>query len=75
MTKAGTAAMLSFFIPGAGQLYNGDFLRALFWFVVASVFYTAFFLFAGPLSLSGVVAHAIPAYTAHQRALQLGGGR
>jgi TM2 domain-containing membrane protein YozV len=75
MTKAGTAAMLSFFIPGAGQLYNGDFLRALFWFMVASVFYTAFFLLAGPLSLSGVVAHAIPAYTAHQRALQLGGGR
>ena len=73
MTKAGTAAMLSFFIPGAGQLYNGDFLRALFWFVVASVFYSPFFLLAGPLSLAGVVAHAIPAYTAHQRALQLNG--
>jgi TM2 domain-containing membrane protein YozV len=73
MTKAGTAAMLSFFIPGAGQLYNGDFLRALFWFVVASVFYSAFFLLAGPLSLAGVVAHAIPAYTAHQRALELHG--
>ncbi len=73
MTKAGTAAMLSFFIPGAGQLYNGDFARALFWFVVASVFYGAFFLLAGPLSLTGVVAHAIPAYTAHKRALALGG--
>jgi hypothetical protein len=35
------------------------------------MFYSAFFLLAGPLSLAGVVAHAIPAYTAHQRALQL----
>lgn len=73
MTRAGTAAMLSFFIPGAGQLYNGDLLRALFWFAVASVFYSAFFLLAGPLSLTGVIAHAIPAYTAHQRALRLPG--
>ena len=28
------AAVLSFFIPGVGQIYNGAFLRGIFWLIV-----------------------------------------
>ncbi|MGE0394319.1 MAG: DUF5683 domain-containing protein, partial [Vicinamibacterales bacterium] len=30
----GIAAVLSLVLPGAGQVYNGDFLRAIVWFVI-----------------------------------------
>ena len=30
----GVAAVLSALIPGLGQIYNGDFLRAIFWLIV-----------------------------------------
>jgi TM2 domain-containing membrane protein YozV len=30
----GLTAILSFLIPGDGQIYNGEFFRALFWLVV-----------------------------------------
>jgi hypothetical protein len=33
MKTPGTAAVLSFLIPGVGQIYNGKFLRALFWLI------------------------------------------
>jgi hypothetical protein len=32
MNQSGIAAVLSFLIPGLGQIYNGDFLRAIFLF-------------------------------------------
>jgi hypothetical protein len=32
--NAGTAAVLSVLIPGIGQIYNGDFLRGVFWLIV-----------------------------------------
>ena len=31
LPRPGTAAVLSFFIPGVGQIYNGAFLRGIFW--------------------------------------------
>jgi TM2 domain-containing membrane protein YozV len=34
MRNAGTAALLSFILPGLGQLYNGKFLRAILWFLL-----------------------------------------
>jgi len=68
MTRPGTAAVLSFVLPGLGQLYNGDFLRGLFWLVLAATLYTTAFVFTGPLTLLGVFGHALPAYTAWSRA-------
>jgi hypothetical protein len=43
------AAILSFFIPGAGQLYTGHVLSALLWFLVVSAGYV--------LILPGLVLH------------------
>ncbi len=34
MKNPGTAAVLSFLIPGVGQIYNGKFLRAIFWLII-----------------------------------------
>ena len=58
----GTAAVLSLLIPGAGQIYNGDFLRALFWLIVTPG------LWIGSGGLLGWICHLIAAWTAHQRA-------
>ena len=35
MRNPGTAALLSFLLPGLGQLYNGKFLRGVLWFILA----------------------------------------
>ncbi|MCL2777845.1 MAG: DUF5683 domain-containing protein [Polyangiaceae bacterium] len=57
-----TAAILSFFIPGAGQIYNGKFLRGIFWLIVApSVWF-------GSGGLFGWACHVIAAYTAYSYA-------
>ena len=37
MSKPETAAVLSFFIPGVGQIYNGAFLRGIFWLIITPV--------------------------------------
>ena len=34
MKNPGTAAVLSFLIPGVGQIYNGKFWRAVFWLII-----------------------------------------
>jgi TM2 domain-containing membrane protein YozV len=62
MKNAGTAAVLSFVIPGVGQIYNGDFLRALFWLIITPG------MWIGTGGLLGWVCHLIAAYTAHGRA-------
>lgn len=58
----GTAAVLSFFIPGVGQIYNGDFLRGLFWLIVTPGFWL------GTGGTLGWICHLIAAYTAYRRA-------
>jgi TM2 domain-containing membrane protein YozV len=58
----GLAAVLSLFIPGVGQIYNGDFLRGIFWLIVTPGFWV------GTGGLFGWVCHLIAAYTAHRRA-------
>lgn len=68
MTRAGTSAVLSFILPGLGQLYNGDIARGLFWLVFAACFYTTAIIFTGPLTVFGIIAHIIPAWTAYNRA-------
>jgi len=61
MKQSGIAAVLSFLIPGLGQIYNGDFLRAIFWLIVAG---SVWILSAG---LLGWICHIIAAYTAFRR--------
>jgi hypothetical protein len=46
----GLAAVLSFFVPGVGQLYKGQFLNGVFWFVFVSMGYVA-------LILPGLILH------------------
>jgi TM2 domain-containing membrane protein YozV len=60
----GTAAVLSFFIPGVGQIYNGDFLRGLFWLIVTPG------MWLGTGGLLGWVCHLIASYTAYLRAVK-----
>jgi TM2 domain-containing membrane protein YozV len=59
LPKPGTAAVLSFFIPGVGQIYNGAFLRGIFWLIVTPGvwFWSA--------SMFGWVCHLVAAYTAY----------
>lgn len=47
----GVAAILSLFVPGLGQLYKGQFFRAIIWFVIVVAGYVA-------LVLPGLVLHA-----------------
>jgi TM2 domain-containing membrane protein YozV len=60
----GTAAVLSFFIPGVGQIYNGEFLRGIFWLIVTPGFWI------GTGGTLGWVCHLIAAWTAYRRALR-----
>jgi len=69
MNQSGIAAVLSFFIPGLGQIYNGDFLRAIFWFVTAGIVWVVTF------GWLGWVVHLIAAYTAYHRGKELSEGR
>jgi len=62
MRNPGTAAVLSFFIPGVGQIYNGEFFRGLFWLIVTPGFWL------GTGGALGWVCHIIAAWTAHHRA-------
>jgi TM2 domain-containing membrane protein YozV len=58
----GTAAVLSLVVPGAGQFYNGDFLRGLLWLIVTPG------LWIGTGGLLGWVCHVLSAITAYKRA-------
>ena len=62
MKSPATAAVLSVFIPGVGQIYNGDFLRGLFWLIVTPG------LWIGSGGLLGWICHLIAAWTAYHRA-------
>jgi TM2 domain-containing membrane protein YozV len=62
MRNAGTAALLSFLLPGLGQLYNGKFLRAILWFILAG---GTWIFTAGVL---GWVIHLLSAYGAYSYA-------
>ena len=46
----GFAAVLSFFVPGLGQLYKGQFLNGLVWFFAVMFGYAA-------LILPGLILH------------------
>ena len=59
------SAMLSFIVPGVGQIYNGDWLRGIFWLIVTPGFWV------GSGGTLGWVCHVIAAYTAHSRAQEV----
>lgn len=60
MDRAGTAAVLSFILPGVGQIYNGKFLRGLIWLIITPGFWL------GTGGLLGWVCHLVSSYTAYQ---------
>ena len=62
MRNPGLAAVLSVIIPGVGQIYNGDFLRGIFWLIVTPG------LWLGSGGLLGWICHVIAAFTAYRRA-------
>ena len=55
----GISAVLSLIIPGVGQIYNGKWLRGLFWLIVTPGFWI------GSGGTLGWVCHLIAAYTAY----------
>ena len=61
MHKPGVSAVLSLILPGVGQIYNGDFLRGIFWLIITPGFWI------GSGGTLGWVCHLIASYTAYQR--------
>ena len=59
MRKSGVAAVLSLVVPGVGQIYNGKFLRALFWLIITPGFWI------GSGGFLGWICHLAAAYTAY----------
>ena len=62
MKNPGTAAVLSLLIPGVGQIYNGKFLRGIFWLIITPGFWI------GTGGTLGWICHLISAYTAYNYA-------
>ncbi len=66
MSRPGVAAVLSFVIPGLGQLYNGDFFRALLWFAFALIL--GITLFVTTMGTVSLLYHLACAWAAYSRA-------
>ena len=62
LQKQGVSAVLSLIVPGAGQIYNGDFFRGAFWLLVTPG------VWLGTGGTLGWACHLTSAYTAHRRA-------
>lgn len=62
MPRPATAAILSFFVPGIGQIYNHDIWRGLFWLIITPG------LWIGSAGLLGWICHLLAAVTAFSRA-------
>ncbi len=62
MKNPGLSAVLSFFLPGAGQIYNGNWIRALFWLIFTPG------LWIGSGGTLGWIFHIVSAYTAYRKA-------
>jgi TM2 domain-containing membrane protein YozV len=61
MHKPGVSAVLSLALPGVGQIYNGEFLRGIFWLIITPG------LWIGSGGTLGWICHLISSYTAYQR--------
>jgi len=62
MSKPGVSGVLSFFVPGVGQIYNGEYWRGLFWLIITPG------MWLGTGGLLGWVCHLVASYTAYHRA-------
>ncbi|MCG3211996.1 MAG: hypothetical protein FOGNACKC_05642 [Anaerolineae bacterium] len=62
MRNPGTAAVLSFIVPGVGQIYNGQWLWGIFWLIITPGFWL------GTGGLLGWVCHLIAAWQAYSYA-------
>ena len=62
MKKPGNAAVLSLLLPGVGQIYNGKFLRGIFWLIVTPG------LWIGSGGTLGWICHLISSFTAYRYA-------
>lgn len=71
MSRPGLAAVLSFVIPGLGQIYNGNFIRAAFWLLIAFwwIDNPTDWPFAAGFGLW--LTHLLPALTAYHKARQV----
>ena len=58
----GISAVLSFVVPGFGQIYNGDFLWAALWLIITPGFWL------GTGGTLGFICHFISAYVAYRGA-------
>jgi TM2 domain-containing membrane protein YozV len=61
-----TAALLSLIVPGIGQIYNGRFIRGIFWLIITPGFWI------GSGGTIGWICHLISAWTAYNDAKQCG---
>ncbi len=59
--QSGIAAVLSLIAPGIGQIYNGDFIRGIFWLVITPGFWI------GSGGTLGWICHVVSAWTAYRR--------
>jgi TM2 domain-containing membrane protein YozV len=60
MKDPGASAVLSLIIPGVGQIYNGKFLRGIFWLIITPGFWI------GSGGTLGWICHLISAFTAYR---------
>lgn len=65
MWDPGLAAVLSFFIPGLGQLYKGMFGNALVFFILISILYTLGVTVHGLWFLVGLIGHGFCIFEAY----------
>ena len=65
MTRAGNAAVMSLILPGVGQIYNGHFLRGIFWLIVTPG------LWIGSGGLLGWICHLIASFTAFRKGKEI----
>jgi TM2 domain-containing membrane protein YozV len=65
----GLAAVLSFVIPGLGQIYNGAFVRGIIWLIITPGFWV------GSGGTLGWICHVVSAYTAYRYAEDMNDGR